>query len=105
MNSRKTTNFIYIFISLLLLIANPLIVHATPKVIDANFIKLNDQRGSNLEFYISKKDLDHDLSAGDFDLRIFFDGRSLLRDKEYPQNIKVEVYDERWGAKLSINFK
>ena len=56
------------------------------------FLGLEDQLGSNFEILLNEKDLEHDLANGDFDLRVFFDGRSLLKEKRYPQNIKMEIY-------------
>ena len=65
---------------------------AVPKKVFREYIPLQDQFGSDLEFFISKRDLEHDLETGDFDVKIYFDGRSLLREKTYPQNIKVEIF-------------
>lgn len=73
---------------------------AVPQKISKNFLRLNDQLGSGLQLFINRDDLNHDLVEGDYKLRIFFDGRSLLKDGEnYPKNIKVEVYTNTGGDK------
>jgi hypothetical protein len=73
---------------------------AVPEKISKNFLRLNDQLGSGLQLFINRDGLNHDLVEGDYKLRIFFDGRSLLKDGEnYPKNIKVEVYTNTGGDK------
>jgi ribosomal protein S6E (S10) len=86
----KLTRPIILIACLLLSISSCFAV--LPKRITAEFISLNDSLETGFEIFVNEKDLTHDISTGDFDLKIFFDGRQLLRGKTYPQNIKVEIY-------------
>ena len=56
-----------------------------------NFVQLDDSLETNLKLFVNAEDLNHDLSSGDVVLRVVFDGQGLLREKTYPQNIKIEA--------------
>jgi hypothetical protein len=76
---------------------------AIPKTITDNFTRLSDLQNSDIDLFINNQNINHDLTQGDFDLKIFFDGRALLRGTQYPQNIKVEVYTIVDGNKNFIS--
>ena len=72
---------------------------AVPKVIQQKFTVLSSLNGSSLQLYLRTTDLQHNIDEGDFDLRLYFDGRSLVNGTHYPQNIKVEIYTMKSGQK------
>ncbi len=57
----------------------------------AEFIQLIDVQANNIDFFINKRDLNQEIKTKDALIRVIFDGSSLLREKTYPQNIKLEV--------------
>lgn len=71
--------------------------------ISQNYISLDDQLQTNLNLLLNKSDLEHDLTQGDVDLGIFFDGSTLLKGKRYPQNIKLEIYTMQNGQKSLLS--
>ena len=100
MHSKKTfKRFVLRSVLALAMLLSSLPTEAIPESISKRFVKLQDQFGSSLALYVNQKDLSHDLSKGDFDLRLFFDGRSLLKEKVFPQNIKVEIFTMVDGQK------
>ena len=85
-----------IFNSLIILLTLCLVNNTAFAITDspkfrAEFIQLEDTQASNIDFFISKSDLTQDLSRNDALVKVIFDGSSLLREKTYPQNIKLEV--------------
>ena len=96
-------SFLLCFLLALSIACLDLEVYAVPKVIRENYVALDNLQDTGLTLYLGKEDLTHDLSEGDFDISIFFDGSSLIKEKSYPQNIKLEVYTMDKGEKSLVN--
>ncbi len=79
------------------------VVYALPAKFLRNFKELDNNENSYLQFFVNEKDLQHDLSEGVFDVRVFFDARPLLKETVFPQNIKLEIYQEIAGQESLLS--
>ena len=79
------------------------VVYALPAKFLRDFKELDNNENSYLQFFVNEKDLQHDLSEGVFDVRVFFDARPLLKESVFPQNIKLEIYQEIAGQESLLS--
>ena len=79
------------------------VVYALPAKFLRYFKELDNNENSYLQFFVNEKDLQHDLSEGVFDVRVFFDARPLLKETVFPQNIKLEIYQEIAGQESLLS--
>ena len=65
----------------------------------ANYISVNSKQENSQKIYLRESDLSHNLSDGEFDLRLYFDARQLLKEQNFPQDLKLEIYTIKDGEK------